>query len=513
MEVGENNDCRDIVISIKSKLKQLHVVNTECNIYRVPKLLCQMNMTAYVPQVISIGPLHHGSKDLNATECYKLQGLRNFLRRFDDSYGEKLLENLVEITQFYVGRARSCYADPIDMDDHEFVKMMLVDGCFIVELFILVHNITTSDDHKFSKIDQNVDLLFYYQGIIPDVYFDLIKLENQLPFFILQLLFDLIPRDNNQSKSLILNRKSPILDKNSLFIPFLELTFENLRLGWVKDYVQLGKRSITLHEFYPKHLLDFLTLYYENSSSNDDECHNETSEKKKVHAENRDNQKTLSIFKQTYLKVKNNLCSCFRRNKKHGENDHEKKMYIPPSITELSEAGVTFKKPKKLPIITNITFKNGVLEIPPIVIDHYFETITRNLIAYEHMDKIYKEMKVISYILFMDYLISTEKDVSLLEKAGIIVNDIGGSHKEVSKLFNNLSKFVNRSDNNSEYFKKFQGISKALCEHRDRRWNKLKASLKHNYFNTPWASISVFAATLVIVLTLLQTIFAVISTF
>ncbi|KAA0064944.1 hypothetical protein IC582_006202 [Cucumis melo] len=532
--------CGDIVISIKSKLEQLPAVNTECSIYRVPKLLCQMNRIAYVPQVISIGPFHHGSKDLNATERYKLQGLRNFLRRLDDHKAEKSLEELVKIAQSWVEEARRCYADPIDMDDHEFVKMMLVDGCFIVEFFILVHNqYTTSADHKFPQIDPNVDLLFY-QGIIPDVYFDLIKLENQLPFFLLQRLFELIPKENNP--------KSLIPDNEFSTISFLELTFEFLRLGWVENYVQLGER-IVWSEFDPEHLVDFLRLYY--ISSSDDEyrdnkkinilsffylcrrylnrTNKETSGKKKVHAENGEKQRTLSIFKRTYspeywTKAKNNLLSrtgsCFGRNKKkHVENDHdesyhEEKMWIPPSITELSEAGVTIKKAKKSPFITNITFKNGVLEIPPIVIDDYFETITRNLIAYEHLDaKNYQEMNVISYILFMDYLISIEKDVSLLEKAGIIVNDIGGSDKEVSELFNNLSKFVNRSGDISAYFEKFNGISKALCEHRDRRWNKLKASLKHNYFNTPWAGISVFAATFIIVLTLLQTIFAGISTF
>ena len=116
----------------------------------------------------------------------------------------------------------------------------------------------------------------------------------------------------------------------------------------------------------------------------------------------------------------------------------------------------------------------------------------------------------------MDCLISTKKDVRLLEKAGIIVNDIDGSDKEVSELFNNLSKFVRRSSDISAYFEKyFNYISKALCENnRNRQWKKLKGrSLKHNYFNTPWAGIAIFVGTFIIILTLLQTIFSVISTF
>ena len=116
----------------------------------------------YVPQVISIGPFHHGSKDLNVTERYKFQGLRNFLRRLND-HKEKSLEELTKIAQLsWVEEACGCYIYPIDMDDHEFVKMMCVDGCFIVEYFILVHNQhTTSDDHKSPQIDPNV-LIFYF---------------------------------------------------------------------------------------------------------------------------------------------------------------------------------------------------------------------------------------------------------------------------------------------------------------------------------------------------------------
>ena len=115
----------------------------------------------------------------------------------------------------------------------------------------------------------------------------------------------------------------------------------------------------------------------------------ETSEKKMVHAESKEKQRTLSIFKRTYspeycTKEKNNLLSrtdsCFyRKKKKHEQNDPEEKIWIPPSITELFEAGVTVKKAKKSPFITNITYKNGVMEIPPIVIDDYFETITLKL--------------------------------------------------------------------------------------------------------------------------------------
>lgn len=99
----------------------------------------------------------------------------------------------------------------------------------------------------------------------------------------------------------------------------------------------------------------------------------------------------------------------------------------------------------------------------------------------------------------MDYLISTELDVSLLEKAGIIINDIGGSDKEVSKMFNDLRKFVI-----VPHSIHFNDISVALREHCNRRYNRARAALKHDHFYTPWASISVIGAILLIILTFLQ---------
>uniref|UniRef100_A0A9I9D0P5 Uncharacterized protein n=1 Tax=Cucumis melo TaxID=3656 RepID=A0A9I9D0P5_CUCME len=110
----------------------------------------------------------------------------------------------------------------------------------------------------------------------------------------------------------------------------------------------------------------------------------------------------------------------------------------------------------------------------------------------------------------MDDMISTEKDVRILVNSEVIVNNIGGSDKEVTELFNNLAKFINSFNINSS---KFNHISKALHKHCNGRWNKAKASLKHNYFNTPWAFISFFAGSFLLLLTLPQTIFSGISAF
>ncbi|KAK6772175.1 hypothetical protein RDI58_030577 [Solanum bulbocastanum] len=80
----------------------------------------------------------------------------------------------------------------------------------------------------------------------------------------------------------------------------------------------------------------------------------------------------------------------------------------------------------------------------------------------------------------MDYLIESDKDVNLLRQKGIIFTNIG-EDKEVARIFKEIGKGVAVSQgfyDNENYKKAIQ-----RCE---RPWNKMKASLKHNYFSSPW---------------------------
>ncbi|XP_023548954.1 UPF0481 protein At3g47200-like [Cucurbita pepo subsp. pepo] len=421
--------CGNVVSWIKTMLEQLPIVNVGCSIYRVPKLLREMNNTAFIPQVISIGLFHHRSReDLIVTEQYKLQGLANFLLR---TMNMNSVEFLVETAQTWVKDARDYYAEPINMNDEDFIKMLLVDGCFIVELLIL--NYGQYDPDAFIQIEHNRDLQFYKR--FPHIGADLVKLENQIPFFVLQRLFDLV------------KQKDPS-------ISFIRLTTVFFHHGIVNKYYL---SSLWLEKC-PKHFIDFLSFFFVPT-----------------------------------IPSKN--------------NSKEEESIIPPSITELREASVIIKKAKHGGGLMNVSFKNGVFEIPPILIDDYFETMMRNLIAFEHF-YVGNDNKCIQYVSLLDHLICTEKDVSVLVQAGIIINEIGGSSIEVSELFNNLCKFVTVPN-----CCHFNDINKALREHCSRRWNKAKATLKHNYFNTPWAVVSLVGAILLLILAILQTIFSGIQVF
>lgn len=67
------------------------------------------------------------------------------------------LELLVEITQTWMKEARNCYAESINMSNQDFVKMMFVNGCFIVEFLIL----TLKLHHYFCIIKKIMKIDFY----------------------------------------------------------------------------------------------------------------------------------------------------------------------------------------------------------------------------------------------------------------------------------------------------------------------------------------------------------------
>ncbi|BBN69768.1 Plant protein of unknown function D [Prunus dulcis] len=109
------------------------------------------------------------------------------------------------------------------------------------------------------------------------------------------------------------------------------------------------------------------------------------------------------------------------------------------------------------------------------------------------------------YVSIMGRFANTPKDVELLVEFGIF--QTAGTTSVVSSMITKLASealfFVDRF------------CYATLCEELNNfcrsSWNKWKANLRQNYFNTPWASISVIAAVVLLTLTLIQTVCSVIS--
>ncbi|KDO62948.1 hypothetical protein CISIN_1g043339mg [Citrus sinensis] len=174
-----------------------------------------------------------------------------------------------------------------------------------------------------------------------------------------------------------------------------------------------------------------------------------------------------------------------------------------PSVEELHEAGVKFKPAAgSTKSLLDINFNQGILEIPFFKVYDNTERAYRNLLAFESMhgyDGYFND-----YIIMMACLISCPKDAELLVQNEVIRL---GNTETVPTVFGNLDPDCTLNSYNFQY----SGVVTNLQAYRKLPWHKWKATLKRNYFNTPWASISVIAAVILLLLTATQTVSSLIA--
>uniref|UniRef100_A0A7N2MS41 Uncharacterized protein n=1 Tax=Quercus lobata TaxID=97700 RepID=A0A7N2MS41_QUELO len=157
---GKKND--EWVIEIIKMVERPEIEpSKQCRIYEVPHPLRKWNEEAYTPQVVSIGPFHHKNERLKAMEEHKERYFRSFVKRSAIN-SESLVGEMVGEIRKMEESIRGCNEETInlnsDCDDPVFVQP------------------------RFSSIR-----------------LDLLLLENQLPFFVIEKLYHLAfsPSDYN----------------------------------------------------------------------------------------------------------------------------------------------------------------------------------------------------------------------------------------------------------------------------------------------------------------------------
>ncbi|XP_009759887.1 UPF0481 protein At3g47200-like [Nicotiana sylvestris] len=438
-----------------------------CTIFKVNVGLRESNSDAYTPKLIPIGLYHNKNPQLNSMRKYKLLYLQRFLQRKEgldvDSCARKLEEMKDE--------ALKCYDDinykEFDTNStKEFVDMLLVDGSFVVEYIREDCLENQPREGRIINTDWMVSL----------VNRDLLLLENQLPFSVLTKLHGMTAHQGEMS-----------------FTKQVEKTFlsnlPNMCPASLSETTTGNADNMEL-----KHILHVLHKACQPSQTT-------TSTTKSEHSRKRLCWNPLQLFrpKETPRDTKHITL--------HGNM---------PNATELCEAGVTFSKVQNVYSLSDtnnslgnrtvslfdIKFEKGLMEIPSFEIVDLTETLLRNLIAFEqHWPDVYPTC-FSDYVIFMDYLIESEKDVSLLRLKGIIRNRIG-EDKEVASIFNKMGKGVAVSCEDFYYKEE----CRKLIQHCEKPWNRMKANLRHNYFSSPWAGASTVAAAVLLILTAMQTSF------
>jgi hypothetical protein len=301
--------------------------------------------------------------------------------------------------------------------------MMLLDAAFIIMIML---------KNYFLDFQSSNDRIFSRPWMIHDIRFDMILLENQLPFFFLNDLLKL---------------SKPY--KGYSLIEFTHGFLKGALGSWVTDNILNGINSSEV-----QHFVDFLRI-----------C-----------------QQPTKLPQPRKLKTLNM-----------------------PSAAELRQAGVKFKLGSSKNLFdVKFNKSRGRLEIPRLLVIDQTEILFRNLQAFEQCNC--SDKYVTNYITMINLLVCSTRDVEMLVRKGIIENWLRDNDAVLSVVHNLDKENLIFLDN--FYFSEIVEDLNKYCRKRRHKW---KASLKQNYFRNPWAIISVIAAAILLMLTVIQTVCSIIQ--
>ena len=442
--IQSENENRDLIIHMENMLLSVELpLVSRCCIYKVPQKIRKLNQEAYTPTIVSIGPFHYGDKRLESMEDLKLRYLKSFfLERTHKGLGDCIgyIKKSEEII-------RSCYSEAIEQTSDDFVKIILTDACFIIEYFLR------------SLEWPQEDPLLSKPWLRCDVKLDLILLENQLPWFVLEDLFNLT------EPSCIDGEVSS----------FFDVAFHYFKVHFLQSILpnETNNKNFTInyfHEHYQQYIMkpDQVSM----------QLHNLTD--------------LLRVF---YLPL-DMLPKREKQTVKH--------LF---SASQLVEAGVKLHVGQDYQSVLELKFAKGALTIPRFEVCHWTETLLRNVVAFEQCHYPFQTY-VTDYTILLDFLIDTSQDVDKLVEKGIMINTLGDSNA-VAKMINNLCLNIVQENINGSYISLCRKLN---CFYEDPS-HKYKAIFIHDYFSTPWKITSFAAAIVLLLLTLIQATCSIISLF
>ncbi|XP_010426171.1 PREDICTED: LOW QUALITY PROTEIN: UPF0481 protein At3g47200-like [Camelina sativa] len=439
--------CKEPVLLLESAGKE------SCCIFRVPESFVAMNPEAYKPKVVSIGPYHYGEKHLQMIQQHKLRFLKLFL---DEARKNGVDENvLVKAVTDSEEKIRKSNSEELRVDDlepkeqHSLMFLMVLDGCFILMLFLIVSsNIGLNEEN---------DPLFTIPWILLSIQSDLLLLENQVLFFVLQTLY-------------VKSKIGLPGDLNRIAFEFFKRSIDKQGSYWEKH-----------RNFQAKHLLDLIRKTFLPNMRSVGESETTSSQDVQLHEGN---------------------------SGKVSSSDSTGVVPLILSAKRLRLQGIKFRlrRIEEEDSILDIKLKKNRLQIPLLRFDGFISSFFLNCVAFEQF---YTDSSndITSYVVFMGCLLDGEEDVTFLRNEKLIIENHFGSNSEVSEFFKSISKDVLFEIHTSYLNNVFKGVN----EYTKKWYNGLWAGFKHTHFESPWTCLSSFAVVFVIFLTMLQAIVAILS--
>ncbi|KAF3783357.1 UPF0481 protein [Nymphaea thermarum] len=398
--------------------------NRKC-IFKWPQdLVHHLGEGIRVPQMVAIGPYHHGQENLMVMEDYKRKALDRVLHLSGGLQKSKFVEALKQVEQ----KLRDHYED-LDSrwSSDSFIEMMLLDGCFLLDFLFKFDEKVKGSLAKSKRRE-----LLCTPGCFV-LNRDIHLLENQIPLLVLEVLMNVAGGDFRKPSS-----------ERKLFSEALHL-------------LNLQRMSLLGKNLFPSPR-GFTTPFSAREEN------------------------LQAVALETLWTIR-------RRDK-----------YLRSAKT-LRLSGVTFKKSKPETGLSGVRFDKGVLYLPEIELNAASEGVLMNMVAFEQMHS-ECERGITSFMSFMDVLIDTAEDVSILGKAGIVTNSLG-SDELAANIFNRLSVLQMCSP--------FDKVLKEVVTYASVPRHSWWVHFKDTYLANPWTILSLTGALCLLFLTAVQTVYTALS--
>ncbi|XP_020878617.1 UPF0481 protein At3g47200 isoform X2 [Arabidopsis lyrata subsp. lyrata] len=425
-----------------------------CCIFRIPHTLVQSNETAYKPKIVSIGPYHHHDGKSDKAKKSRFQMIQQHKQRYLDIFLSKTtkkgvgLEDLHKVVWRKEHLIRDSYSEELQLNQVELIDLMVLDGCFILMLFLMVSRKVL---HKTFE-----DPIFMLRWILPTLRSDLLLLENQVPLFLLRDLFE-------TSK---LATKTSL---NEMIFNFFGYSIKRPQKFW-DERMNLDA----------SHLLDLIRKTFVPDQSKKDKGERWTN----MFCGSR----CFNILSLVKNKVQTETSTPPPIETKTPPppppptltQPHPKPPTPPPrpflklvvSARKLQLRGIKFQQKKKFQTPLHITLKNGVLKIPPLLFDDFFSSLLINCVAFEQFN-VQGTTEMTSYVTFMGCLINTADDATFLSEKGIIENYFG-TGEQLSVFFKDTGKDIVFTISKSYLANVFEGVNKYTSQGYHVHWAGVK---------------------------------------
>ncbi|XP_066353579.1 UPF0481 protein At3g47200-like [Miscanthus floridulus] len=474
-------------------VKTITVTEGPYRLRRVPQWVRDANKDAYAPKFMCFGPyhyynhvgLHHEElKGRYATELLQDAEPRDEARRHQlrQICEQRLREMSTDIREFYADLSP---IEAAEMTKEAWVKMMFLDGCFILKHLCNY------------ALDINEKELHQSRWVPAQLRSDLTLLENQIPFAVLLALFDhlaprvLLPRSADEKKRRrLLDMALWYMLRGSLSLPPRKRPTDVLGVD---------------PEVPVDHLLHLLHVAH---------CAQLDAALDAARPPERDLRGFVSALPIRMMRLLRCLCMLGYEPGPGDTKFDGHSMENVPSAAELKAMGIWITRttttttgpgPHHGGALLDVRFMEDRvrLEIPPLYVEQTTAPLLQNLIAFEQQVGADDGGDYCTTYAFLMYnLVSTREDITLLQDLRILHNNFG-SDKKVINYFKNLCVWNRRSGSTP--------IDNVLTDLRRCRVLHVYRDLAEvkNYINSPVKILLLIISAMVALSTVMQALMAI----